>query len=245
MANRDPRHLCLQAVVTDREVIRGSIESLLSQIGATNTFEPIDQQFYDLCCKRAIDKGYPMSTDPTVPSLRPCMNVGAQLAYYMYAHLENKETQMFIALYTAFMVYVDSAFVHDNQNLRVFIERFIRGKRQMDPVLQSLSHLLKEIPDHWEPVVASLILTGSLNFINAPTLEYQTQGMKVESSFSVILEYLMNLSLDISPCRWLCRLYPSIVWSSGGVLTNVISSKHTFGKLYPGPYARLIYLYTS
>ena len=184
-----------------------------------------------------------MSTDRGVPSLRPCMNVGAQLACHFYGHLENKETQMFTALYTAFLVYVDSAFVHDNRNLRVFIERFIRNEQQMDPVLDSLAHLLQEIPDHWEPVVASLILTGTLNFINAPTLEFQTQGMKVESSFLCHIANVTNMTSGISSCRWLCRLYPSTVWSSRAVRTNAISSKHTCGKLYPSAYAERIYLY--
>ncbi len=53
----------------------------------------------------------------------------------------------------------------------------------MDPVLECLSRLIQEIPEHWEPVVASIILTGTINFITAPTLEYQTQGMKVKLSF--------------------------------------------------------------
>ena len=111
------------------------------------------------------------------------MDTGVGFAYHAFGHLENKETLIFIALYTSFLVYVDSAFVRDNRNLRVFTERFIRNERQMDPVLESLSGFIQEIPNHWEPVVASIILTGTLNFINAPTLEYQTQGMKVESSF--------------------------------------------------------------
>lgn len=126
-----PLHWSLQfeSAVTDREVIRKSIESFLSKTGAPNIFKPIDKNFYDICCQRALDKQYPMSTDRAVPSLYPCMDTGVQFAYHAFGHLENEEKLIFIALYTAFLVYVDSAFVRDDRNLRVFNERFIRNER--------------------------------------------------------------------------------------------------------------------
>lgn len=170
-------------MVTHREDIRKTIESLLSKIEVPNTFVPIDQKFYDLCCKRAIDQGYPMDTDRSIPSIRPFMKTGVYLAFCAYGHLEDEATRIFMALYTTFLVYVDVSFVRDNRNVRVFIERFIRNEKQMDTVLDSLAQFLLEIPDHWEPVVASVILTATLNFINAPNLEYQMRGMQVVSSF--------------------------------------------------------------
>ncbi|KJA14331.1 hypothetical protein HYPSUDRAFT_80866 [Hypholoma sublateritium FD-334 SS-4] len=165
------------ATITDKEVICKTIESFLSKIEVPNAFMPIDQKFYDICCKRAMDQGYPMGTDHTIPSIRPFMKTGVYLAFCAYGHLENEATRIFMALYTAFLVYVDVAFVRDSRNVRVFTERFIRNEKQMDIVLDSLAQFLLEIPDHWEPVVASIILTATLNFITAPTLEYQTQGM--------------------------------------------------------------------
>ncbi len=57
------------------------------------------------------------------------MDTGVQFAYHAFGHLENEEKLIFIALYTAFLVYVDSAFVRDDRNLRVFNERFIRNER--------------------------------------------------------------------------------------------------------------------
>lgn len=143
---------------------------------------PYDQKFHDLCCSVAIEKGYPMGTDRDIPSLRLFIPAGVIMGSVGFGHLEDRKTQLFIAFYTSLLIYVDTVYEHDIGAIRVFIERFTRGEKQCEPVLDGLARFLKEIPEHFEPVVASVILTGALNLINASTLEYQTKGMKVRSS---------------------------------------------------------------
>jgi hypothetical protein len=162
-----------------KEAIRGTIENLLLNIKSPYIVTPYAQDFHDLCCKVAIDRGYPMGTDPSVPSLRPFIPSGVIMAAIAYAHIEDEATRVFISLYTAFIVYVDDAFERNVEHVSVFMERFIRKEKQLDPVLDGLASLLLSIPDHYEPVVASIILSATINLINASTLEFQTQGMKV------------------------------------------------------------------
>ncbi|KJA17818.1 hypothetical protein HYPSUDRAFT_205915 [Hypholoma sublateritium FD-334 SS-4] len=159
--------------------IREVVESLLLKMDVPYSVTPYDQRLHDVCCRRAIEQGYPMGTDPAVPSLRPFIPSGVIMAATAYAHLENEATRVFIALYTAFVVFVDDVYQRDNGAVRVFMERFVRGEKQADPLLDGLAHILQELPDHFEPVVAGIILTATLNLVNASTLEFQTQGMEV------------------------------------------------------------------
>jgi glycosyltransferase involved in cell wall biosynthesis len=163
-----------------KTVIREVIEGLFLKIKAPFIVTPYAQlqDFHNLCCKFAIDNGYPMGTDRSVPSLRPFIPVGVSLASIAYGHID-EETRVFIAIYTAFLVHADDFYVRDNERLRVFAERFIRREKQFDLVLDALADFLLKIPDYYEPVLANIILMGALNLINACTLEFQTQGMKV------------------------------------------------------------------
>jgi hypothetical protein len=162
-----------------KEAIRSALENLLLKIKSPYIVTPYAQDFHDLCCKVAIERGYPMGTDPSVPSLLPFIPSGVIMAAIAYAHIEDEATRVFISLYTAFLVYVDDAFERNVERVSVFIERFVRKEKQLDPVLDGLASFLLSIPDHYEPVVASIILTATLNLINASTLEFQTQTMKV------------------------------------------------------------------
>lgn len=169
----------IQATSVKKDAIRKVIESLLLKIDVLYNVTPYDQKLHDICCQRAIEQGYPMSSDRSELSLLPFIPSGVIMSATAYTHIESEATRVFIALYTAFLVYVDDVYERDNRAVRVFIERFVRGEKQMESVLDGLARFLPEIADHYEPVVANIILTATLNLINASTLEFQTQGMKV------------------------------------------------------------------
>lgn len=136
------------------------------------------------------------------------------MAATAYAHLENEATRVFVTLYTAFVVFVDDVYQRDNGAVRVFMERFVRGEKQAHPLLDGLAHVLQELPDHFEPVVGGIILTATLNLVNASTLEFQTQGMEVgspegRSSISILtclVRYLiMRKAIQAFPVKCLAR----------------------------------------
>ncbi len=168
-----------QATSVKKGAIREIIESMLLKMDVPYNVTPYDQKLHDTCCQRAIEQGYPMSADRSELSLLPFIPSGVIMSATAYTHIGNEATRVFIALYTAFLVYVDDVYERDNSAVRVFIERFVRGEKQLEPVLEGLARFLPEIADHYEPVVANIILTATLNLINASTLEFQTQGMKV------------------------------------------------------------------
>lgn len=101
------------------------------------------------------------------------------MATTAYAHLPNESTRIFIALYTAFLIYLDDVFQKDVDRVSVFNDRFIQGQPQEDPVLDSFAALLHEIPNHYGRVVSNIMLTSTLNLVNALLLEHETQTMPV------------------------------------------------------------------
>lgn len=120
-----------------------------------------------------------MDTYPGAPSLRPFMPGGVVMATTAYAHLDNKSTQIFIALYTAFLIYLDDVFQHDVEHVYCFNERFILCQAQDDPVLDGFASLLREFPQHFGRVVSNIMITSTLNLVTALLLEHETQDMKV------------------------------------------------------------------
>jgi len=104
---------------------------------------------------------------------------GVVMATTAYAHLNNKSTQILIALYTAFLIYLDDVFQHDVELVYCFNERFILCQAQDDPVLDGFASLLHEFPQHFGRVVSNIMITSTLNLVTALLLEFETQDMKV------------------------------------------------------------------
>ena len=109
---------------------------------------------------------------------------------------------MFIAVYSAFLAWLDDTYARDVVGLDSFNERFITGREQANEVLDGFDRLLREINLHYNGIQANLILTSSLNFITSIILEFETQGIPVslywwmEGWFRVKLTYIIS---QVSP----------------------------------------------
>jgi len=101
------------------------------------------------------------------------------MASTAYAHLESRSTRVFIALYTAFLTWVDDAYTRDVIGVDSFTERFVTGQKQANEGLDGLDRFLRETNLHYHGIQANVILTASLNFMTATILDFETQGMPV------------------------------------------------------------------
>ena len=96
-----------------------------------------------------------------------------------YAHLESRPTQVFIALYNAFVIWIDDAYAQDVTGVDSFNERFVNGRQQANEGLDGFDRLLRETNLHFHGIQANVILTSSLNFSTSILLEFETQRMPV------------------------------------------------------------------
>ena len=101
------------------------------------------------------------------------------MASTAYAHLKSRSTQVFIALYNAFVIWIDDAYARDVTGVDSFNERFVNGREQANEGLNGFDRLLRDTNLHYHGIQANVILSSSLNFPTSLILEFETQGMPV------------------------------------------------------------------
>ncbi len=111
--------------------------------------------------------------------LRPCIPGGVIMATTAYAHLDDQPTQIFIALYTALLIFLDDAFQEDVELVASFNSRFIRKEPQRHANLDVFAHLLHEMPSRFSSVAANIMVTSTLNLVTALALEHEMSSMMV------------------------------------------------------------------
>lgn len=116
------------------------------------------------------------------PSVRTYLREGVTYTATTYGHLPHRPTQIWAALYTACIVFVDDTmtrFPLEVTNIYRFNERFVRGQAHGNGVLEALADLLHQVPELFQPIPSNLIVTATLDFVTACLLEHETKDMQV------------------------------------------------------------------
>lgn len=165
--------------------IRQIILTLLAHCDVPYIVELYDQLLYDRCLVIFEERGYPIGSNSeqdidNEPSLLPFLPTGVYIASASDDHLKSDLPRLtYIALYSAFVTYLDDLFRRDVQSVALFGKRLMRGERQGHPVLDGLAHLLNETETHFGRTAANVIVHDTLGLLNSLLLEYETQGLHV------------------------------------------------------------------
>ncbi|KAF8815635.1 terpenoid synthase [Phlegmacium glaucopus] len=180
-----------------REDIRDVIIELLSQCHIPHYRTPYDGDLYDLCIQECKLKGYPIDKAHGKASILKYIPCGVMNSCTGYAHLKNRSTLVFIAIYTAFLLWVDDTYTEHVKGVDTFHERFVTGQQQPNEALDGLARLLRETNLHYHGIQAHVILTSTLNFITSMLLDFETQGMAVSphaKSYTTFLRVMTGIS---------------------------------------------------
>ena len=160
------------------QTIRTTIRSLLEQCDVPYRVAPYDHELHQECTDEAIRRGYPVEGDHSVCTF---LRVGVVYAATAGRH-HGRPTQIWIALYTACVIYVDEIpvrFPSEIPDIHRFTDRFFGREQQGNAVLDTLADIIRQAPNLFRPIPSKLIMTSSLNFFTANLLEYETGSMEV------------------------------------------------------------------
>ncbi|KAG6382023.1 hypothetical protein JVT61DRAFT_655 [Boletus reticuloceps] len=163
------------------QTIRGTLRSVLEQCNVPYKVTPYDHDLHRECIEEAVRRGYPVEGGL---SLCTFLRVGVTYALAAAVHL-SRPTQIWIALYTSCVIYVDeipARFPSDICNFYLFPNRFIEKQQQENAILDALADIIRRAPDLFSPIPSKLIMTSTLNFFTANLLEHETKSMEIASA---------------------------------------------------------------
>jgi len=180
--------------LTSTEGIRDVITELLSLCDIPYYRTPYDHDLHDLCIQECKLKKYPIDKIYGKASIAKYIPCGVVITSTGYAHIKNRSTQVFIALYTAFVAWIDDTYAQDVTGVDSFNERFVIGRKQANEGLDGLDRLLRETNLNYQGVQANVILTATLNFITSIILDFETQGIPVSPHAKSYPTFLRTMS---------------------------------------------------
>ncbi|KAF8993308.1 hypothetical protein BDQ17DRAFT_1368519 [Cyathus striatus] len=164
------------------EEIRSTVLGFLNRCGiAYPRNVRVDPAFDEDCHAECLRRGYDLNT------LRPFLRVGIDIAGTAYTHLKDKKIPRYIAIYTAFLTFLDDSCQSEEGIVFVstFLGRFVNNEPQEYKMLDDLASVLKEVNVYWRPITASLILSASLGFISSLFLDHETKDMQLGGTCAI------------------------------------------------------------
>ncbi|KII94515.1 hypothetical protein PLICRDRAFT_120583 [Plicaturopsis crispa FD-325 SS-3] len=175
-ALRPAEHIASKELTAN--LARDVVTSLHARCNVPYTRQPYDHDFASAVCAEGTRLGYSMEGPLSVAG--PFIRSGVIIATTAYAHLPDKRGQIFICLYTAFVMYAEDVYSTDVGGVAEFSERLARGQPQNDRVLDNLVDLLRRAHEYFDRIIANIIMSCAINYITAILLEHDTNGMMLE-----------------------------------------------------------------
>lgn len=130
-----------------------------------------DQSYITLCLEDARKRGCDIA--------HVSLDKGIAIGHIAYRYLKNEPTRVFIGVLTALLGYVDDNYRTLADGLQDFVHLFLRQQPQRYPVLDQVATMLREISDHWGPVVSNMILTSLLDYLTSMVVDNAIEDMEV------------------------------------------------------------------
>jgi hypothetical protein len=191
------------------EDIQDVITELLFHCNIPYHQTPYDRDLHDLCIQECNLKMYPIDKAHGKASILKYIPCGVIIASKGYAHLKSRSTQVFIALYSAFLIWINDTHTRDAIGVDTFSERFVTGQQQANGGLDGFSRLLCETNFHYHGIQANVIITTSLNFLTSTILDFETRRMAVmiRYIFKSSAHHRESVTVNPTPCSPFHSMY--------------------------------------
>ncbi|SJL03224.1 uncharacterized protein ARMOST_06572 [Armillaria ostoyae] len=149
------------------------IRSFVHQFDTANLPSIWDPALENLCMKEVEHRGYAL--DALQPYLVPGLNIAASA----YHHVDNVNIKVYIAIYTAFVLYFDDAYPDDPDALvgvPNFTKHFATSEKQPTKMLDDFAGVLAEASQLFGEVTADFIVQAILRFMTALILEIRSKS---------------------------------------------------------------------
>lgn len=113
------------------------------------------------------------------------------------------------------MVQIDDVIKDIKVDADEFQRRFFSGERQTQCLFQAFAEILREAYDHWDPVLANILVTSGLNFVTSNLLEtregFQKMSVtKAGRSFPYYYRDLAGITEAYAIFGYPTALYPKL-----------------------------------
>nr|ULA45397.1 (-)-trichoacorenol synthase NsTAS [Nectria sp. HLS206] len=166
----------------------------LSYPGAPQLKAEAVEALLEYMYRRAVEMGVPLDT--------PISAKGFRLGYAegLLAHPRHPvEVQGFVGLFTWLVVQYDDIVGQSNQMVEdatAFHDHLFKGERQANNLLEGIATLIREAPDHFNPVMANLLQLSVMKFLTSNLLEREDgfQNMPVTRAGIKFPDFYRDLS---------------------------------------------------
>ncbi|KAI1778682.1 terpenoid synthase [Hypoxylon cercidicola] len=151
--------------------LRPLISSFIAEIGYHGPSTTSNETFWTSFHQNAMETGVPHLEGTS--SYR-CLRLGG---YYAIACFPNHplDVQVHVGIFTWLAILIDDLANQILPDIQCFHQRFATGEPQPTRLLESFAQCLRSTFHHWNPIVASIIVSSSMNFVNACALEVRPE----------------------------------------------------------------------
>ncbi|KAF8343308.1 isoprenoid synthase domain-containing protein [Amanita rubescens] len=165
-----------------------------------------DKELFTASCEKIKQLGYPLDDPATMKAAEPYMKLGPMITVGLYPHVTDQATRVFISVYAGLTTLIDDAFADKPGPISEFNYRFVRGIPQEYPALETFARLLRLFREHWNPVMADMLLQSSMMFITSITLEHAVKDAELptcRSSLELARSFRDMSGISTLYCLWM------------------------------------------
>ncbi|KAK2464938.1 hypothetical protein APHAL10511_003014 [Amanita phalloides] len=125
------------------------------------------------------DFGYPLDDVTVSRRFKPYLEFAVVGVGLSYPHIKDVATRSLIAAHAAMFLNIDDFFSDKPGVVEEFNTRFVNGRPQEHPLLETFARLLRCVPKGRDPVLADMIIQSSMAFITSLAIEYHLKHVNL------------------------------------------------------------------